>query len=140
MTKIDEASFNLGLHVGEIKAWCEAAGNDAKKMSLSAPFKPKMLEIIEPYMRSYAERNSVNYYLEKELIQTDLFGNMDLTKIWVFIIYKHHKFIQEYHSLKQRRQKLVEEEKYTGEYRRNIAVRFGKLLGYSNEAIWRRWG
>jgi len=33
-----DPSFNLGKHVGEIKAWCEAAKNGAKKMSLSNPF------------------------------------------------------------------------------------------------------
>ena len=139
MSHIDEASFNLGLHAGEIKAWCEAAGNDAKKMSLSAPFKPEELKTIEPYMKKYAESNRVSYYLEKGLIQTDLFGSMDLSGIWVFIIYKHPTVIEEYLSLKREKKKLVEEDAYMGEPRRSIAVRFGKLLGYSDEALNRRW-
>ena len=139
MSHIDEASFNLGLHAGEIKAWCEAAGNDAKKMSLSAPFKPEELKTIESYMKKYAERNNVNYYLEETLIQTDLFGSMNLSGIWVFIIYKHPAVIEEYHSLKRERKKLVEEDAYMGDPRRSIAVRFGKLLGYSDEAINKRW-
>ena len=139
MSHIDEYSYNLGLHVGEIKAWCEAAGNDAKKMSLSAPFKPEELRSIEPYMKKYAEKNHVSYILEEELIQTDLFGDMGLSGIWVFFIYKHPEVIEEYHSLKRERQKLIEDDAYTGEPRRSIAVRFGRLLGYSDEAIERRW-
>ena len=51
--------FKLGMQVGEIKAWCEAAKNEAKEMSLSAPFKPDEYEIILPYMKEHAERNSL---------------------------------------------------------------------------------
>ena len=108
-------------------------------MSLSAPFKPEELKAIEPYMKKYAESNRISYYLEKGLIQTDLFGSMDLSGIWVFIIYKHPTVIEEYLSLKREKKKLVEEDAYTGEPRRSIAVRFGKLLGYSDEAINKRW-
>lgn len=131
--------FKLGLHVGEIKAWCEAAKNDAKKMSLSAPFKPEELDEINPYMIDYAEKNGIKYYLEKELIQTDLFGDMDLTGIWVYIIYKHPEILEEYLSIKQDKARLLELDSYTGDKRREIAVRFGKLLGYSEESIVERW-
>ena len=132
--------FKLGVHVGEIKAWCEAAKNDAKKMSLSSPFKPEELDEIKPYMVEYAEKNDVKYYLEKELIQTDLFGDMDLSGIWVFIIYKHLEILEEYIDLKQEKARLLKQEMYVGEKRREIALRFGRLLGYSEESIMERWG
>ena len=131
--------FRLGMHVGEIKAWCEAAKNDAKKMSLSAPFKPEEYEDINPYMIEYAEKNSVKYYLEKELIQTDLFGDIDLSGIWVFIIYKHPEILEEYLALKQEKARLIQQDEYIGEKRRKIAIGFGKLLGYSEESIVERW-
>ena len=130
--------FKLGMHVGEIKAWCEAAKNDAKNMSLSAPFKPEEYDEIKPYMKEYAEKNSVKYYLEKELIQTDLFGDMDLSGIWVFIIYKHPEIIEEYLNIKQEKERLKQDE-YRGEKRREIAVKFGRLLGYNEESIMERW-
>ena len=132
--------FKLGVHVGEIKAWCEAAKNDAKKMSLSAPFKPEEHDEIKPYMVEYAEKNDVKYYLEKELIQTDLFGDMDLSGIWVFIIYKHPEILEEYLNLKQEKVRLLKQDRYIGEKRKEIAVRFGRLLGYSEESIMERWG
>ena len=131
--------FKLGMHVGEIKAWCEAAKNDAKNMSLSAPFKPEEYDEIKPYMKEYAEKNSVKYYLEKELIQTDLFGDMDLSGIWVFIIYKHLEILEEYIALRQEKARLIQQDRYIGEKRREIAIRFGKLLGYSEECIVERW-
>ena len=127
------------MHVGEIKAWCEAAKNDAKEMSLSAPFKKGEYELILPYMREYAERNSVNYYLEKELLKTDLFQDIDLEGIWVFIIYRKQEVLLAYLSLKKEKQQLIEEGQYNGEKRREIARKMGRLLGYSDSAIEERW-
>ena len=136
---MDEQRFRLGVHVGEIKAWCEAAKNDAKEMSLSAPFKEGEYELILPYMREYAERNSVNYYLEKELLKTDLFQGIDLKGIWVFIIYKKQEILLSYLSLKKEKHQLLEDGQYKGKQRRVIAWKMGRLLGYSDSSIEERW-
>jgi hypothetical protein len=136
---MDKQSFQLGVHVGEIKAWCEAAKNDAKEMSLSAPFKKEEYTVILPYMREYAERNNVNYYLEKELLKTDLFPDIDLEGIWVFIIYRKQEILLAYLSLKKEKEKLLETREYEGEKRREIARKMGRLLGYSETAIEGRW-
>lgn len=131
--------FKLGMQVGEIKAWCEAAKNEAKEMSLSAPFKPEEYETILPYMKEYAERNDISFYHERVLILTDLFGDMDLSGIWVFIIYKSPETLERYLKLKKDKVKLLEEGSYEGEAKRDIAVRFGRLLGYSDPMINERW-
>jgi len=131
--------FKLGMQVGEIKAWCEAAKNEAKEMSLSAPFKPEEYETILPYMKEHSERNGISFYHEKELIITDLFGDMDLSGIWVFIIYKGPETLEKYFKLKEDRAKLLESGKYAGAARREIAIRFGRLLGYSDPMINDRW-
>jgi hypothetical protein len=131
--------FKLGMHVGEIKAWCEAVKNDAKEMSLSAPFKPGDYETLLPYMVEHAERNRVNFYHEKELIATDLFGDMDLSGIWVFIIYRNPETLEKYLKLKEDKKKLLESKRYEREARKDIAVRFGRLLGYSDAMIHGRW-
>jgi hypothetical protein len=125
--------------VGEIKAWCEAAKNDAKELSLSAPFREDEYELILPYMREYAERNKVYYYLEKELLKTDLFQDIDLEGIWVFIIYRKQEVLLAYLSLKKEKQQLIEERQYQGVQRREIARKMGRLLGYSDSAIEERW-
>ncbi len=131
--------FKLGMHVGEIKAWCEAVKNDAKEMSLSAPFKPEDYEVLLPYMVEHAERNGVSFYNEKELIATDLFGDMDLSGIWVFIIYRSSETLEKYLNLKEDKKKLLESRSYDREAKRAIAVRFGRLLGYSDAMIHTRW-
>ena len=131
--------FKLGMHVGEIKAWCEAAKNDAKEMSLSAPFKPGEYEILLHYMVEHAERNDVSFYHEKELIATDLFGDMDLSGIWVFVIYRSPETLEKYLKLKEDQVKLLESGSYLGDARKDIAVRFGRLLGYSDAMIHARW-
>ena len=131
--------FKLGMHVGEIKAWCEAVKNEAKEMSLSAPFKPEEYETIVPFMKEQADGNGIRFYHEKELIITDLFGDMDLSGIWVFIIYKGPETLEKYIKLKEDRTKLLEAGKYAGATRKDIAVRFGRLLGYSDPMINEKW-
>jgi len=131
--------FKLGMHVGEIKAWCEAAKNDAKEMSLSAPFKPEDYEILLPYMEKHAERNAVSFYHEKELIVTDLFGDVELSGIWVFVIYRSPETLEKYIKLKEDKARLTESGSYMGDARKDIAVRFGRLLGYSDAMIHARW-
>ena len=131
--------FKLGMHVGEIKAWCEAVKNEAKEMSLSAPFKPEEYETIVPFMKEQADGNGIRFYHEKELIITDLFGDMDLSGIWVFIIYKGPETLEKYIKLKEDREKLLEAGKYAGAARREIAFRFGRLLGYSDLMINEKW-
>jgi hypothetical protein len=108
-------------------------------MSLSAPFKPEEYDTILPYMKKHSERNGISFYHEKDLINTDLFGDMDLSGIWVFIIYKDPETLEKYLKLKKNRSKLLESGKYAGAARRDIAVRFGRLLGYSDPMIYERW-
>ena len=104
MVEIEELSFQLGKHVGEIKAWCEAAKNEAKNMSFSAPFTLAYYDLLLPFMEELAQSNDVKFYLEKDILVTDLFPEMDLTGIWVFIIFKNRKMIQDYLSLKEENQ------------------------------------
>ncbi|MBC8498612.1 hypothetical protein ISS40_01320 [Candidatus Bathyarchaeota archaeon] len=138
MPEIDERSFNLGKQVGEIKAWCEAARSGAKDMSLSAPFRPKDYESILPHMEEQAGRNDVKFHLERSLMGTDLFGEMDLSGIWIFIIYAQEEVLERYLALKAEKEMLKAEGKYEGEAKRSIAIGLGRLLGYSEAHINRR--
>ena len=138
MPEMDERSFTLGRQVGEIKAWCEAARSGAKDMSLSAPFRPEDYGSILPHMEEHAWRNEVKFYLEKSLMGTDLFGEMDLSGIWVFIIYAKEEVLERYLALKAEKERLESEGKYGGEARREIAMGMGRLLGYKEAHIdWR---
>jgi hypothetical protein len=135
LVEIQDSSFQLGKHVGEIKAWCEAAKNEAKNMSFSAPFTPDYYDLLLPFMEGLAQSNDVEFFLEKDVLVTDLFPGMDLSGIWIFIIFKKRKMIQDYLSLKEEKSTLVETDSYLGEARRMVAVKLGRLLGYSESSI-----
>ncbi len=128
--RVDPKSFQLGMHVGEIKAWCEAAKSGAKAMSLSAPFKPKDYERLSRHMEEQASRNGVKFYLERDLIRADLFADLNLSGIWVFIIYRDDHVLEDYLNLKSEMARLVDGGEYKGEARRGVALRFARLLGY----------
>ena len=138
MPEIDERSFALGKQVGEIKAWCEASRSRAKEMSLSAPFKPEDYESLLPHMEEQAGRNEVKFNLERSLMGTDLFGEMDLSGIWVFIIYAEDEVLERYLDLKAEKERLESEGEYVRDARRGIAEGMGRLLGYSEAHIDRR--
>lgn len=138
MPEIDERSFALGKQVGEIKAWCEASRSGAKEMSLSAPFKPEDYESLLPHMEEQAGRNEVKFHLERSLMGTDLFGEMDLSGIWVFIIYAEDEVLERYLDLKAEKERLESEGEYVRDARRGIAEGMGRLLGYSEAHIDRR--
>ena len=138
MPEIDERSFTLGKQVGEIKAWSEASRSGAKEMSLSAPFKPEDYESLLPHMEEQAGRNEVKFHLERSLMGTDLFGEMDLSGIWVFIIYAENEVLERYLDLKAEKERLESEGEYVRDARRGIAEGMGRLLGYSEAHINRR--
>jgi hypothetical protein len=48
--------------------------------------------------------------------------------------------LDEYLALKREREELESSEEYVGSVRRSIAMRFGRLLGYSDAALADRLG
>lgn len=136
--ELDQKSFQIGRLVGSMNAWCEAARGGAKQMSLSSPFSSAEYEVMLPYMEAAAKQYGIGFYLEKDLMTTDLFTEYEMKGRWVFIIYDKEETIQGYLSLKAKKEKLEKERKYEGEARTDIAVRLGKLLGYSEAYISRR--
>jgi hypothetical protein len=137
-TIVESKAYYLGKQIGEIKAWCEAAGSEAKDMSLSNPFQPEDYAFLLPEAEKLAKRNKVHLFLEKSLLQSDLFKGLDLKGQWVFVIYKKQQIIEGYLALKVEKEYLVQTGQYTGVARKEIARKLGCLLGYSETAIERR--
>jgi hypothetical protein len=104
-------------------------------MSLSSPFKPEEISILLPKMKKIAEDHGVYFYLEKDLLITDLFPDVDMRNRWVFVIYKKKIILDSYIALKAEKENLVQNEKYAGVARKEIARKMGKLLGYSDSYI-----
>ena len=51
------------------------------------------------------------------------------------VFYREDRDLEEFLSIQHDKQTLIAENNYTGENRRQIAVRYGHLLSYSDEAI-----
>jgi len=133
MDQLDKQSFDLGKKVGAITAWCEAARTGAKAMSLSSPFKPEGRGLLAPYMEEIARENEVKYHLDKELMTTDLFADIDMTGMWVFVIYRDDETLKGYLALKDKKARLEQAGEYVGEARHEVAMAMGRLLGYCPE-------
>jgi len=132
---LDQASYRLGRFTGSVFAWSEAARAGAKKLSLSSPFPAEDYDLLLPYVKEATERNEVSFHLEKTLMTTDLFAEIDMGGNWVFLIYKEAKVLEDYLALKAEKERLEGEEKYVGEARKRIARGMGRLLEYNEDYI-----
>ena len=134
VTTIDERSYWLGSFMGTVGAEAEFAMNEAKPFSLSDVFDPAEEPLLTPRVKAKCDGYGVSYYLEKDLMLTDLFADVDMGGAWVYIIYKKPNVLQAYLDLKAEEAAL----KASGQYdtaiaqRKSIAFRFGKLLGYTD--------
>ena len=128
---LDSESYRIGRFAGSATAWSEAARSGAKKMSLSSPFSPEDHDLFLPYVETATEENEVRFHLEKSLMTTDLFADIEMGGHWVFIIYMEERVLEDYLALKAEKELLEEEGKYVGEARKQIARDMGRLLDYS---------
>ena len=134
-TKVDSRSFYLGRFYGAVSAWCEAARAGAKKMSLSSPFQPEDFQDLLPYVKKAAEDNEVQFYLEKELMTTDLFHDVNMSGKWVFMIFKQNQVFEAYLRLKSKKEQLEKYGRYSGEARKDVARSMGAILGYEKNYV-----
>ena len=96
---------------------------------------PKDYDLLLPYVEKAAEDNQVRFYLEKSLMTTDLFVDVEMGDNWVFIIFKEENVVEDYLALKTEKELFEKEGKYKGEIRKRIARDMGRLLGYGDKYI-----
>jgi hypothetical protein len=132
---VDQESYRIGRFAGSVYAWSEAARSGAKEMSLGSPFPPGEYDLLLPIVERATEANDVHFHLEKTLMTTDLFADVDMGGSWVFIIYKEERVLVDYLALKAEKERLEEEGEYVGEVRKRIARSLGRLMGYRDEYI-----
>lgn len=132
MKKLDEYSYQCGV----IDAFNEVVRAGVKRIALSHPVdtKEEAMELI-PFSQQICQQYGNHFYLEESPLLTDLFP-ISLNKgKYNIIYYRQEEDIRQYLALKKRKQQLMEQQAYQGEARRQIAVDYGKLLSYSQEAI-----
>ncbi len=127
---IDERSYNLG----GIGAFAEVVGAGVKRLALSAPLTPAEMDALIEEAERIVERNHALSYRETDFLTTDLFPAEVTDGKHVLLIYTS-SVKDEYMALKEEKKALVDQNRYEGEARREIARKMGKLLSYSDEKI-----
>jgi hypothetical protein len=127
---IDQRSFRLG----GISSFAEMVRVGVKTLALSAATSPEEMDALVDEAKRIAHEEQVMVYREADLIVTDLFPADVAVGKHVLLIYKGTT-LEDYLALKQQKAELVESGNYTGESRKEIARKFGKLLSYPDSII-----
>ena len=125
MKDIDLRSFRLG----GVSSFSEMVKVGLKKLALSAAMSPGEMDNIEKDIARIAEKEGVNIYRETKLIVTDLFPADVAKGKHVMLLYRGNT-LREYMDLKKQKAELVASGNYAGKARREIAMKFGRLLSY----------
>ena len=120
--------------VGQVAAFAEMVVAGVKPLALSAPLPPAEMDDFEPLAREAAAAYGVAVFRESDLIQTDLFPT-DVAAGKDVLLLCDTLTKRAYDSLRADRGMLVAADAYTGAARRQIARRFGRLLGYTPQGI-----
>lgn len=86
-----------------------------------------------PFCQEICAQYGTRFFVEDDPLLTDLFPlslNRDKFNI---LFYREEKVRLEYLALKEEKQSLLAQGEYRGEARRELACRFGALLGYPRE-------
>ena len=127
---VDERSYNLGI----IGGFAEVVYRGVKTLALSEVMDPATMDDILPDAEIVAKRNNVELYRETDLIVTDLFPADVAAGKHVLLIYTGDT-LDRYMAIKDDKDRLVAHNEYQGEKRREIAMRFGRLLSYPDSVL-----
>ena len=127
---IDPTSFHLGV----ISAFSEVVNAGVKPLALSHPLSSEEMTLFLPEATKIAAKYKVQLYLEKDLIVTKLFPAKIAKDKEVLLLYQGHT-LDRYQAIKRDKAALEHHKIYDEKEALGIAVRFGKLLGYSSKGI-----
>lgn len=127
---LDQEAYNLGV----IGAFSELINAGVKKLALSAPLAPVQMDQIIDQAKGIASKHDVSIYRESDLLITDLFP-ADVAKNKDVLLLYQGGTMDEYFTLKEDKEKLINEGTYSDSKRMNIARRFGRMLSYSPAKI-----
>ena len=124
---VDERSFQLG----QIRGYCSFVSRGLKSVAVSTTYTKADMDVLFPDFKIIADSYGIGAYRDATPLETDLF-TIDRPEIAVFYT---GDVLEQYLALKAHQKKLIDSGEYVGEARRDVAVRFGKIMGYSDEAI-----
>lgn len=136
MDTIDPRSYALGV----CDAFCEVVRAGVKRIALSHPFTAEELETVlgadfPALCDGIAEKYGVKAYRLVQPVLTDLFPLALNRGRQNIVFYRDGEDLAELLAIQRDKAALQAAGRYTGAPRREIAVRFGRLLSYTPEAI-----
>jgi len=132
MKNMDTYSYQCGV----MDAFNEVVRAGVKRLALAHPCDTKEeRDRLLPYAEQLCEKYGNHLYVENDSLLTDLFPiSMNKDKFNI-VFARDPKDLELYVKLHVRKQNLIEQGLYTGDARKAIAVEFGHLLSYTDEAI-----
>ena len=124
---VDERSFQLG----QIRGYCSFVSRGLKSVAVSTTYTKADMDVLFPDFKIIADSYGIGAYRDSTPLETDLF-TIDRPEIAVFYT---GDVLEQYLALKAHQKKLIDNGEYVGAARRDVAVRFGKIMGYSDESI-----
>ena len=132
MNKIDAYSYQCGV----MDAFNEVVRAGVKRLALAHPCDSREeRDSYLDYAQQLCEKYGNHLYVENDSLLTDLFPiSMNKDK-YNIVFARDPKDLEFYVELHVRKKELMDSDRYVGEARKQIAVEFGHLLSYSDEAI-----
>lgn len=129
--EIDGYSYRLGV----MDAFLEMVAAGVKRLALSHPFASvEEMDGCQEAVKELCRNYGAGCYREESLLVTDLFPVKNSRGLCVYLLYKDEKVLEEYLELKREKERLMASGLYVGQAREELAVRFGGLLSYGEDA------
>ena len=129
-----ESSEKFDRERGVVSAFSELVNAGVKQMALSGTMTAEEMDEFMPLAIAEAEKYNVQVYRESDLIVTSLFP-ADIAKDQDVLVLYQGNTLDAYLKLKHDQSNLIENQKYSGEAKRSISRRFGRLLSYTPKKI-----
>lgn len=128
---IDDFAYQLGI----MDAFCEMVHAGVKPLALSHPFDSfETLKRFQPYAQQLAVQYGIGCFAESSSFVTDLFPKALNEGKCNLVFYHDLSVYRQYWALKKRKDDLVENHRYEGNLRKQLACDYGALLGYDMSA------
>lgn len=128
--KLDPLSYSIG----NFSTFAEIVDIGLKNMALSQALPTAEMDRLEHEVRAIADEWDVEIFREANFLITDLFPPSATEGKEVLIIYTGDT-LRKYQDLKEKKARLIANEAYSGEARRDVAWSLGKLLSYPDKKI-----
>ena len=132
MQNIDLYSFQCGA----IDCFNEMVSVGVKTLALSHPAdSAEARDALIPFVQENCRKYGNQFYIEDELILTDLFPTANNRGKFMILLYRENHVLEQYLRLKERKKALLAERAYFGGNHTQIAFEFGRLLSYDDETV-----